>query len=146
MRALLWRIGVNLVYIIGGLALIGLLVVSSTIAAPAPRSKPKHPPPILSVVGAWRLTWGDGHGDVVISKDGGFWCLWAGQQWIGKWELTGRHLTVIEGKVSARPDSVPESPIRWEVDLDRSGFAGELCDGPNLTYPYTRTFRLDKHE
>jgi hypothetical protein len=70
------------------------------------------------------MAWGQGQGDVIFNRDGGYWCLWAGQQWVGYWQLEGGRLLITEGKVPDRPDAVPESPVRWSVELDTSGTKG----------------------
>lgn len=81
------------------------------------------------------MAWGNGQGDVVLTLDrpggaeGGYWCLWSGQQWVGGWRLEGRRLIVTEGRVPDRPDGVPETPITWTVDLDATGRAGVLRHG-----------------
>ena len=83
---------------------------------------------------------GQGQGDVVFHKEGGYWCLWAGQQWIGYWQLEGRRLLITEGKVPDRPDSVPQSQVRWTVELDAGATQGEVVhEGRRFTFRLSRT-------
>jgi hypothetical protein len=86
------------------------------------------------------MHWGQGQGDVVFARDGGYWCLWAGQQWVGYWQLDGRRLLITEGKVPDRPDSVPDSPVRWTVELYPDGINGEVVhEGRRFPFRLSRT-------
>lgn len=116
-------------------------VVCYTSAAPVPTPKPKKVPvkSAAHFVGSWRMAWHGGSGDTIFYKDGGYWCLWSGGQWVGHWKLDGKKLTVTEGRIPNRPDGVPEAPTTWIVDLDDTGLAG-VC----RTKSGTGNFKLEK--
>ena len=117
---------------------IALVTTIILTAAPIPPQKTKKSPlpPANAHVGSWRMQWGVGQGDVVFAKDGGYWCLWAGQQWVGHWRWEGKVLVVVEGRVPDQLDSVPSSPIQWGIELT-NGTSGEVVHGDRRF-----TFRL----
>lgn len=133
--------------------LVILCFLAAAPAAPAPLPRPKKPPvaPVINLVGAWRMTWGQGEGDVVFTPDkpggasGGYWCFWAGQQWVGSWRVDGKTLRVTEGVVPDRPDNVPENPLRWTVELDATGLAGKCeCGGSFMGFRLVEHLRMPK--
>lgn len=128
-----------------------LLVLALTIhglavlAAPAPKAK--TPPAAkanrpLPFLGGWKMHWDGASGDAVFSADGpgarrgGYWCLWAGRQWVGHWRLEGQVLTVTEGLVPDEGgDGIPAMPITWTVTLQTSGRAG-ATSYEGRTFPF----------
>ena len=135
-----------------------ILIAGLSIGAPFYHKSSPPPPPLIEnnnfkFVGSWKMRWSNGSGDVVFSQDiingerkntGSFWCLWSGnQQWVGSWRVeivkNKLKLFVVEGKVPKRPDSVPENPIYWDVDLDNTQLAGPCHYRSGMIY-----FRLHK--
>lgn len=117
------------------------ILLSLALAAPTPAPKVKPEPLKMPKVaqsphvGSWRMEWNGSEGDVIFYKEGGYWCLWQGQQWVGYWRLDGRRLTVTEGLAPQTPDGVPGEPITWTVELDGKGMAGD-CAHNGHTFPF----------
>lgn len=99
---------------------------------PPGEGKKKEAPPTF--VGDSQMTWGDGQGDVTFFPGGGYFCLWQGEQWSGKWSLcaNGKKLTVNE-------TSQLGVELSWTVQLKAC-----LLDGECSCYDETFPFRLEK--
>ena len=55
------------------LLLVWLLIVSSILAAPVPLPKPYKAYP-RHLVGIWRIAWGSTEGEMLLERDGSYWC------------------------------------------------------------------------
>lgn len=121
------------------------LLMALVMSAPVP-VKPDKPKPAVvkkqpAHIGTWRMRWGEGEGDVIFYKDGGYWCMWLGQQWIGHWKMVDGRLVVTEGVMPERPDEVPANPLVWSVILGPTGLTGEAMHGETVL-----DFALRRHE
>jgi hypothetical protein len=124
---------------------LALLVALALPHAPAPKARPAIPPAAVSPVGEWVLERNGGSGPCVFAADGSFSCIWAGQQWLGLWEMAeaaeGRTLTVSEW-IPAKDELTPASAhVRWSAALRLGTLAGPL-DGAGAG----GMFRLRKAE
>jgi hypothetical protein len=107
--------------------------------------------PASPLAGGWRMVWGSGSGDVVLTPDpdgktGGYHCLWGGVQWIGSWKLEGDRLTVTEGRVPDDPDSVPDNPMTWTATLEPGRLAGKLDNGQPFALSRPEPLKAPKAE
>lgn len=103
------------------LSLVACLLLVATTARPVPGPFPRRH--ALSLVGTWRVLWGNTLCEMTFAPDGDYRCLWYGATYRGGWSLRGRVLYISEGTAHSS---------RWEhyrIKLDPATMAGTISSG-----------------
>jgi hypothetical protein len=73
------------------------------------------------MAGEWLMRWGHISATTVLTREGGYCCIFAGQEWVGSWFWDPKgNLVIVEARrLSSRHQPPAETFTIWTVQLQR---------------------------